>query len=319
MHQYCIATKEEVVVGEGLTSELECEALSNQHPLLSYKDIFSGGNDSSSVENNLDFDDDDIELLEDDIAFGDSNGIPSIDFSERVQQLALKSMDLALVVKVLGRRISYNAFRNHIFNIWKPSYSLKDIYPKNLAPSKDCPMDREDVQTAPVPNITLAINPLFEPTVVAQVTLPLPLIHESNLDSSSNVTNTTVANLVVNVESNPADVVDPSIHGKSKMKGKSVLTMKKVSGAPGGSKKGVVMASKSLRSHMPTPVNPMQGSRSLPQNDAFSSRFQQNLSKANILDTVKHQAVKLLESANPPIPLPMLTGSQQISGQLAMV
>ncbi|KAK8512041.1 hypothetical protein V6N12_018522 [Hibiscus sabdariffa] len=274
------------VVGEGLTSELECEALSNQHPLLSYKDIFSGGNDSSSVENNLDFDDDDIELLEDDIAFGDSNGIPSIDFSERVQQLALKSMDLALVVKVLGRRISYNAFRNHIFNIWKPSYSLKDIYPKNLAPSKDCPMDREDVQTAPVP---------------------------------VNVTNTTVANLVVNVESNPADVVDPSIHGKSKMKGKSVLTMKKVSGAPGGSKKGVVMASKSLRSHMPTPVNPMQGSRSLPQNDAFSSRFQQNLSKANILDTVKHQAVKLLESANPPIPLPMLTGSQQISGQLAMV
>ncbi|KAK8635222.1 hypothetical protein V6N13_023099 [Hibiscus sabdariffa] len=194
-----------------------------------------------------------------------------------ILQLLEKASLLSWSVKLCLTSIHYFLTR---------TYFLEDIYPKNLAPSKDCPMDREDVQTAPVP---------------------------------VNVTNTTVANLVVNVESNPADVVDPSIHGKSKMKGKSVLTMKKVSGAPGGSKKGVVMASKSLRSHMPTPVNPMQGSRSLPQNDAFSSRFQQNLSKANILDTVKHQAVKLLESANPPIPLPMLTGSQQISGQLAMV
>ncbi|KAK8682619.1 hypothetical protein V6N13_055003 [Hibiscus sabdariffa] len=64
------------------------------------------------MDNNLDLDNDDddddgddTELLEDDILVGDSNDIPSIIFSERVQHLAIKSMDLALVVKVVGRRL----------------------------------------------------------------------------------------------------------------------------------------------------------------------------------------------------------------------
>ncbi|KAK8548189.1 hypothetical protein V6N12_061107 [Hibiscus sabdariffa] len=84
------------------------------------------------MDNNLDLDNDDddddgddTELLEDDILVGDSNDIPSIIFSERVQHLAIKSMDLALVVKVVGRRVSYNTFHNLIFNIWKPSFPLK--------------------------------------------------------------------------------------------------------------------------------------------------------------------------------------------------
>ncbi|KAK8609857.1 hypothetical protein V6N13_093269 [Hibiscus sabdariffa] len=157
-------------------------------------------------------------------------------------------------------------------------------------------------------NITPAINPLFEPTGAAQVTLPLPIIHEFNLDSSSNVTNPTVANPVINVESNSADDVDPSIRGKSKMRGKSTLTMKKGSGALVGSKKGVVVAAKSLKSHLPTPVILMQGPRSFSRNDASSSSIKQNLSKSIVLDPVKHQAVKHLESANSPIPLPVLTG-----------
>ncbi|KAK8515781.1 hypothetical protein V6N12_075804 [Hibiscus sabdariffa] len=95
--------------------------------------------------------------------------------------------------------------------------------------------------------------------------------------------------------------------------------MKKASGTTVGSKKGVIVASKSVKSHLPTLAIPMHGSCGLSRNDASSSRLQQNLSKPTILDPVKHQVVKHMESANPPIPLPVLTGSQQINGQSTMV
>ncbi|KAK8496564.1 hypothetical protein V6N12_058123 [Hibiscus sabdariffa] len=115
-----------LTTGEIPASDMDCEDPASHRPLLSYKDVVSGGNNSPPTDNNLDLDDDDdIELLEDDVLVGDSNGIPSIIFSERVQQLAIKSMNLALVVKVLGHRISYNTFHNRIFNIWKPSFPLK--------------------------------------------------------------------------------------------------------------------------------------------------------------------------------------------------
>ncbi|KAL4332931.1 hypothetical protein GQ457_07G004560 [Hibiscus cannabinus] len=58
------------------------------------------------------FVEDDIELLEEDISLGVSVGIPTIDFSDRVQHLAIKIMDLTLVVKVLGRRVGYNMLHN---------------------------------------------------------------------------------------------------------------------------------------------------------------------------------------------------------------
>ncbi|KAL4303837.1 hypothetical protein GQ457_10G008500 [Hibiscus cannabinus] len=53
-------------------------------------------------------DDDDIDILEEDVYFGEVDGIPSINFSDRIQQLSLKSLDLTLVVKVLGRRPSHS-------------------------------------------------------------------------------------------------------------------------------------------------------------------------------------------------------------------
>ncbi|KAK8621972.1 hypothetical protein V6N13_097600 [Hibiscus sabdariffa] len=109
-----------------------------------------------------------------------------------------------------------------------------DICPKNKVPSNDCPMNRETVQVVPAPveapapvdpygpwmlvekrrrnsrtlsivnpvttvdpNIAPVVNPLFEPTNAPPVTLPL--IQESNLDSSSNVNNPAINNQVVNV------------------------------------------------------------------------------------------------------------------------
>ncbi|KAL4377190.1 hypothetical protein GQ457_02G016170 [Hibiscus cannabinus] len=366
-------------------SEMECDAPSNQRLLLSYKDIVAGGNGPSPIDNNLGFDDDDdIELLEDDIAISNSNGIPSIVFSERVQQLSIKSMDLALVVKVLGHRISYNVFQNRIFNIWKPSHPLKvmyiendfflvkfsdrldylkvltqgpwtnfghyltiepwsidfqplqaspsrlmawirlpglpDICPKNMAPSEDCSINRETVHTSPVPvEVPAPIDPYGLWMLVEKLTLPLPIIQESNLDSSSNVTYPEVSHHVINVEYNPTDDVDPSNRGKSKTRGKSALTMKNSSGAPVGSRKGVVVAAKSLKTRLPTSLIPMQGPRSFSRNGASSSSIQQNLSKSSVLDPVKHQAVKRLEFANPSIPSTVLAGTQHINGQSAMI
>ncbi|KAK8508645.1 hypothetical protein V6N12_032642 [Hibiscus sabdariffa] len=106
---------------------MECDAPMTARKIVSYKDIVVGPNDPHQSPKSIDLDDDNIELLEDDIAFGLMNDIPTIDFSERVQNLAIESMDLTFFVKVLGRWISYNTLHNRICGIWKPSHPLKLI------------------------------------------------------------------------------------------------------------------------------------------------------------------------------------------------
>ncbi|KAL4384083.1 hypothetical protein GQ457_15G013120 [Hibiscus cannabinus] len=94
---------------------------------ISYKDKVTGVMDPAVAEDLYPIEDDDIELLEEDVQMGEVDGLPSINFSERVQALALQSMDLTLVVKVLGRRVGFNTLHDRIFNIWKPSHPLKLI------------------------------------------------------------------------------------------------------------------------------------------------------------------------------------------------
>ncbi|KAK8601145.1 hypothetical protein V6N12_050987 [Hibiscus sabdariffa] len=96
-------------------------------PHASYKDMVTGFSEEHFQEEILSFDNDDIDLLEDDISVGESEGIPFIVFSERVQALALKSMDYTLVVKFFCRRVGYSLLHNRIYSIWKPSYPLKLI------------------------------------------------------------------------------------------------------------------------------------------------------------------------------------------------
>ncbi|KAK8568576.1 hypothetical protein V6N12_007124 [Hibiscus sabdariffa] len=74
---------------------------------ISYKDMLTGSTHFHPLENIVDLDDDDIELLDDDVIIGLSDGVPTVDFSDRVQSLAIKSMKLTLFVKILGRRINY--------------------------------------------------------------------------------------------------------------------------------------------------------------------------------------------------------------------
>ncbi|KAK8975987.1 hypothetical protein V6N11_025490 [Hibiscus sabdariffa] len=81
---------------------MDCDSSKQLKPQASYKDLVTGSSDVHSAEEFLPLDDDDIDLLEDDVSIGESEGIPFIVFSDRVQSLALKSMDYTLVVKVLG-------------------------------------------------------------------------------------------------------------------------------------------------------------------------------------------------------------------------
>ncbi|KAK8484125.1 hypothetical protein V6N11_079657 [Hibiscus sabdariffa] len=82
------------------------------HP-ISYKEVVTGA--KSSIEDDLiPLDGDDIELLEDDIQQAFSDGTPTIDFSPRVQDIALKSKEFTLVLKILGRRVGYSTLYNKL-------------------------------------------------------------------------------------------------------------------------------------------------------------------------------------------------------------
>lgn len=47
------------------------------------------------------------------------NGIHSIKFSERINQLLIKDMSFTVVIKLLGRSIRYAALQNKIYALWK--------------------------------------------------------------------------------------------------------------------------------------------------------------------------------------------------------
>ncbi|KAK9042088.1 hypothetical protein V6N11_017167 [Hibiscus sabdariffa] len=90
----------------------------------SYKDKLTGGSDRAIDDDLVSLDDDDIDLLEDDVQTGEADGIPFIIFSDRVKDLAIKSMEFTLVLKVLGQRTT---LFNRITAIWKLSHQIKII------------------------------------------------------------------------------------------------------------------------------------------------------------------------------------------------
>ncbi|PPR96059.1 hypothetical protein GOBAR_AA24609 [Gossypium barbadense] len=69
----------------------------------------------------------DFDFLERDITRSMVNGVPSIEFSDRFQQLLVKEMVTTVVVKLLGRNIGYNALQNKIINLWKSARPFKLI------------------------------------------------------------------------------------------------------------------------------------------------------------------------------------------------
>lgn len=62
----------------------------------------------------------DDELEKDDVRKEIVDRVPTIDFSDRVYGLIDESMSKTLVVKLLRRRIGYNALWNKLCAMWKP-------------------------------------------------------------------------------------------------------------------------------------------------------------------------------------------------------
>ncbi|MFQ6626443.1 hypothetical protein Gotur_004576 [Gossypium turneri] len=68
--------------------------------------------------------DEDFEFLNGDVVRSMVNGIPVINFSERIQQILFREMATTVVVKLLGRNMSYSILQNRIQNLWKPTQQI---------------------------------------------------------------------------------------------------------------------------------------------------------------------------------------------------
>ncbi|KAH1073025.1 hypothetical protein J1N35_025353, partial [Gossypium stocksii] len=68
-------------------------------------------------------------FLDGDIKRSSVNGVPSIEFLDRVNQLLIKEMSTSVVLKLLGQNIGFAALQNQIYGLRKPSMSsqLMDI------------------------------------------------------------------------------------------------------------------------------------------------------------------------------------------------
>ncbi|KAK8986514.1 hypothetical protein V6N11_010070 [Hibiscus sabdariffa] len=75
-------------------------------PPVSYKGVVNGG--STALDGSVHFDDDDFDLLDDDVNCGIKDGVPFIDFSERIQELMIK------------------------IEPWSPDFDPSQAYPKRI-------------------------------------------------------------------------------------------------------------------------------------------------------------------------------------------
>lgn len=71
----------------------------------------------------------DFEILEGDVQRSVANDTPSIEFSNKINQILIKDMENTIILKLLGRNIGFMALQNKIYSLWKPSYPfhLTDI------------------------------------------------------------------------------------------------------------------------------------------------------------------------------------------------
>ncbi|KAK9006862.1 hypothetical protein V6N11_019193 [Hibiscus sabdariffa] len=107
-------------------SGMDCDNQESKVP--SYKDMLTGNSENIEDDDLISLGDEDIDLLDDDIQTGESDGIPYINFSDCIKDLAIKSMDFTLVLKILGRRVGYSTLFNRVMGLWKPTHQIKLIY-----------------------------------------------------------------------------------------------------------------------------------------------------------------------------------------------
>ncbi|KAK5773018.1 hypothetical protein PVK06_049321 [Gossypium arboreum] len=98
----------------------------------SWKDKLFGTGSSGTSQDVARFEgdmDEDFILLDDDIIRTNVNRIPTIEFSDRVKEILYKEMEMTVVLKLLGRNISYSVLFNRITSLWRPiqPFQLMDI------------------------------------------------------------------------------------------------------------------------------------------------------------------------------------------------
>ncbi|KAG8486672.1 hypothetical protein CXB51_020076 [Gossypium anomalum] len=116
-------------------------------PSITWKDkllvINSGDLDKKGLVSSGYSVDEDLEILEGDIHRSMVNGIPTIDFSERIQQILYKEMERTVVIKLLRRNIGYGALNTRALD------DLWTIF--------DCPtLDKGFTPSQAYPNMVLA-------------------------------------------------------------------------------------------------------------------------------------------------------------------
>ena len=66
-----------------------------------------------------------IDLSDDDLRARKENGVPAIDFSDRVKFLMAQSLKRTVIIRLLGKRISYKTLCAKIEDLWRPSHGYK--------------------------------------------------------------------------------------------------------------------------------------------------------------------------------------------------
>ncbi|MBA0734685.1 hypothetical protein Gogos_018583 [Gossypium gossypioides] len=97
---------------------------------VSWKQMFIGKGEQNQDENLKSLGkncDGDLEFLEGDVKKSMVNGIPAIEFSERIQQILFKGMETTMVLKLLGRNIGYATLFNRISSLWRPTTPLPGL------------------------------------------------------------------------------------------------------------------------------------------------------------------------------------------------
>ncbi|KAK9040510.1 hypothetical protein V6N11_015661 [Hibiscus sabdariffa] len=312
---------------------MDCDGSIPARKPVSYKDIVAGHFNDTQDSDFVDLDDD-IDLLEDDVSFGSLNGIPTIDFSERVQNLAVKSMDLTLVVKdncpklqqhdstpppqpetlipaatnsvpdesygpwmLVERRKRFSRASNSTIHAPKGSNPFSpSLNPifESNANPQDNPPDSRDVASEPI----LAMNP------------------KSDIQGS------------VHTAAPTSDSDSHHLHVKMKSTGKSIVTTKKTPSFSLLSRKSMASGVKVSRHSHGTSTTSLVNSRSSShQHVASSSTVSRvpSLLRSNsgppvvILDPSKHQAVTLPDDVHPCIPTAAVSGGQPAHGSVAML
>ncbi|MBA0816433.1 hypothetical protein Gohar_001098 [Gossypium harknessii] len=83
--------------------------------IISWKDKLVG--QSSKFNRNGLEEKEDFDLVEGDIQKSIVNGIPSLEFLDRIHQILIRDMKNTMILKLLGRNIGYSVLQNKVYSL----------------------------------------------------------------------------------------------------------------------------------------------------------------------------------------------------------